>query len=188
MEFVEPIREKRQIDAIKKILRSNNLRDYTLFVMGINSGLRVGDLISLSICDVLDNSHKIKDRIAIKEMKTGKSKNFPLSSNCKKAISEYLNSRSYNLNEPLFISRKKNQSLQRAQVWRIINGAARDVGIMDNIGTHTLRKTFAYHAYKSGIDITLIQRLLNHSSTSITLRYIGITRDQLDDVYLKLDL
>lgn len=59
---------------------------------------------------------------------------------------------------------------------------------MDNIGTHTLRKTFAYHAYKSGIDITLIQRLLNHSSTSITLRYIGITRDQLDDVYLKLDL
>lgn len=76
MEFVEPIREKRQIDAIKKILRSNNLRDYTLFVMGINSGLRVGDLISLSICDVLDNSHKIKDRIAIKEMKTGKSKTF----------------------------------------------------------------------------------------------------------------
>ena len=53
---------------------------------------------------------------------------------------------------------------------------------------HTMRKTFGYHAYKKGMDITIIQKLLNHSSPSITLSYIGITRDDLDNVYLNLNL
>ena len=47
--------------------------------------------------------------------------------------------------------------------------------IKERIGTHTLRKTFGYHAYNNGYDITLIQKLFNHSSQSVTLRYIGIT-------------
>ena len=58
----------------------------------------------------------------------------------------------------------------------------------EKIGTHTLRKTFGYHAYNSGYDIELIQKLFNHSALSITLRYIGITQDDMDDVYLNLDL
>ena len=63
-----------------------------------------------------------------------------------------------------------------------------EVGIKEKIGTHTLRKTFGYHTYNNGYDITLIQKLFNHSSPSVTLRYIGITQDELDDVYLSLDL
>ena len=70
----------------------------------------------------------------------------------------------------------------------IINGVAKAVGIKENIGTHTLRKTFGYHAYNNGYDITLIQKLFNHSSPAVTLRYIGITQDEMDDVYLSLDL
>lgn len=62
------------------------------------------------------------------------------------------------------------------------------MGITDQIGTHTLRKTFGYWVYKEGKDITLIQKLLNHASPSITLAYIGITQDELDDVYLSLNL
>ena len=62
------------------------------------------------------------------------------------------------------------------------------MGITDSIGTHTLRKTFGYWAFKSGVDITRIQKLLNHSSPGVTLAYIGITQDELDDVYLNLNL
>lgn len=76
----------------------------------------------------------------------------------------------------------------RQQAYRAINGAARAVGICERIGTHTLRKTFAYHAYKQGTDITRIQKLLNHSAPSVTLAYIGITREELDNVYLSLNL
>lgn len=76
----------------------------------------------------------------------------------------------------------------RQRAYKILNDVARSVGIKEKIGTHTLRKTFGYHAYNKGYDITLIQKLFNHSSPSVTLRYIGITQEQMDDVYLSLDL
>ncbi|WP_202801058.1 tyrosine-type recombinase/integrase [Paenisporosarcina sp. TG20] len=109
----------------------------------------------------------------------------------KKAILEYLDFRNYERDEPLFLSKKKNKGkspLLRQQACKIINDAAREGGITDKIGTHTLRKTFGYHAYQAGANIEIIQKLFNHSAPSITLRYIGITQDDLDDVYLNLNL
>lgn len=187
MEFVQPIRNLKQIETMKRLLKSKSLRDYCLFVLGINSGLRISDLLSLQIKDVSDKG-KIKDRITIRELKTNKTKDFPLSSNSKNALKEYIKTRELKENEPLFISRKNKGFLLRQQAYKIINTVAKSVGIKEKIGTHTLRKTFGYHAFNNGYDITLIQKLFNHSSPSITLRYIGITQDELDDVYLSLDL
>lgn len=212
MEFVQPIRDLKKIETIKKLLRQQNLRDYCLFTVGINSGLRISDLLKLTISDVLDGN-KIKDRIRLREKKTNKFKDFPLSDKSKSALKEYLKTREYKENEPLFISRKRNRAeaetacveqdvnavkrevsrenkgfLLRQQAYKILNNVAHEVGIKDKIGTHTLRKTFGYHAYQNGYDIAIIQKLFNHSSTSVTLRYIGITQDNLDNVYLSLDL
>ena len=131
---------------------------------------------------------KPKDRIRLREGKTNKFKDFPISDNTKNALKEYLRARIINENEPLFLSRKNKGFLLRQQAYRILNDVARLVGIKDKIGTHTLRKTFGYHAYNNGYDIAIIQKLFNHSSPSITLRYIGITQDEMDDVYLSLDL
>ena len=187
MEFVQPIRDIKQIETIKKLLKQQSLRDYCLFVLGINSGLRISDLLKLRISDVSEKG-KVKDRIRLREKKTNKFKDFPISDNAKKAIKEYLQTRTINENEPLFISRKNKGFLMRQRAYWILNEAARSIGIKEKIGTHTLRKTFGYHAYKNGYDIEIIQKLFNHSSPSITLRYIGITQDNLDDVYLSLDL
>ncbi len=188
MESVEPIRSKAQIDAMKKILKHDSLRDYCLFVLGINSGLRVSDLLALHIEDVADERGKPLDRIVLREKKTGKAKDFPLSASAQKAIREYLDTRSIRLQDPLFTSRTNGYTLQRNAAYVIINRAARAVGITDRIGTHTLRKTFGYHAYMMGVDITRIQKLLNHSSPGVTMAYIGITKDELDNVYMALDL
>ncbi len=105
MEFVQPIRDVKQIETIKKLLRLRSLRDYCLFVLGINSGLRISDLLKLRISDVSERG-KIKDRIRLREKKTNKFKDFPLSNSTKSALKEYLKTREYNENEPLFISRK----------------------------------------------------------------------------------
>lgn len=188
MEFVQPIRDKKKIDSIKKILKSTSLRDHCLFILGINSGLRISDLLKLQVTDVLTNKGKVKDRIAIREKKTGKYKNFPISDTARKALEQYLQSREYQLDEPLFISRKNKGFLRRQRAYRIINDAAKSVGVKDKIGTHSLRKTLGYHAYRSGKDITIIQKLFNHSSPRETLAYIGITQDDIDDVYLNLNL
>ena len=187
MEFVQPIRDLKQIETIKKLLKLQNLRDYCLFVLGINSGLRISDLLKLMISDIIEDG-KIKDRIRLREKKTNKFKDFPLSEKAKQAIKEYLKTRNYKEDEPLFMSRKNNGFLLRGKAYKIINNVAKAVGIKEKIGTHTLRKTFGYHAYNNGYDITIIQKLFNHSSPSVTLRYIGITQDELDDVYLSLDL
>ena len=187
MEFVQPIRSLKQIETIKKLLKQQNLRDYCLFTVGINSGLRISDLLKLVVSDVIENN-KVKDRIRLREKKTNKFKDFPLSDNAKSAIKEYLKTRNYNPNEPLFLSRKNKGFLLRQQAYKIINDVAKSIGIKEKIETHTLRKTFGYHAYNNGYDIAIIQKLFNHSTPAVTLRYIGITQDEMDDVYLNLDL
>nr|WP_244917169.1 tyrosine-type recombinase/integrase [Paenibacillus castaneae] len=66
------------------------------------------------------------------------------------------------------------------QAWNIISAVAREVGIQDSIGTHTMRKTFGYHFYQKYKDLALLQQILGHSSQSVTMRYIGLTDDMID--------
>lgn len=65
MEFVEPIRDKRKIELVKVFLKKNDFRDYMLFLMGINSGLRISDILKLKVSDV-----RGKQYIEVKEQKT----------------------------------------------------------------------------------------------------------------------
>lgn len=187
MEFVEPIRDRKKIEAIKKQL-SNSKRDSLLFILGINTAFRVGDLLSLQWNDLIDDKLKPFDHITLKETKTDKNNKVALTKGVKKAISEHV-AQSFNgeLDGYVFASRKGDKPIQRQQAWKIIKHAADVVGVKD-IGTHSLRKTFAFHQYQSGTDITLLMDMLNHSSPSVTLRYIGITQDQKDRAVLALDL
>lgn len=189
MEFVQPIRDTGKIKKVKDLLKSKRLRDYALFTLGINSGLRISDLLNLKISDVVDGKGNLKDRITIRERKTGKLKDFPVGKSAKKALNEYLSTNTMAGNSYLFPSRKgNNKPISRIQAYRILNEACRTAGLDVQVGTHTLRKTFGYHAYQQGKDITLIQKLFNHASPSVTLRYIGITQDDLDNVYMTLNL
>lgn len=190
METVHPIRDTKKIDAIKKVLLSDPVqgqRNHLLFTLGINSGLRISDLLSLRIGDVMNG--KVKECIVVREQKTGKSKQFPINKVSTKAITAYLSTlKDANHSYPLFQSRKGSGPISRVQAWEILNNAAQTVGIEESIGTHSLRKTFGYHAFKSGVGIERLQTIFNHSSPAITLRYIGITQDDIDGVYLSLNL
>ena len=128
VEYVQLIRVKEKIETIKKVLKSGNFRDYALFVLGINSGLRISDLLKLKVEDVLDEWGKHKDRITLREKKTGKEKNFPLGKTVSKALDEYLDGRQYVAGDWLFPSRQRNKPLSRQQTYNIINSAARTRG------------------------------------------------------------
>lgn len=194
MEYVEPIRNKTDIEVMKRILKKRNLRDYALFVLGINSGLRISDMLGLKIKDVTHASKRtrIADRIRIREQKTGKAKDFPINEPAKKALKEYLRRGNIRLDPgaPLFQSRKGKgeKAISRNQAYRVIRSAAHEAGVEEAIGTHTMRKTFGYHAYKAGVDLEVIQDILNHHSQGVTLRYIGIKREDRDSVYSTLRL
>ena len=187
MEFVQPIRRKEKILAMKKVLLSNP-RDYLLFIMGINSGLRISDLLKIQVKDVIDDRGKLREFFETREKKSGKAKRFPFSKNLQKALRDYLKDFAGSPDEFLFKSRKGDKAISPQHAWYLLSQAAKTVGIKDRIGTHTLRKTFAYHAYQKGTDLSLLQNLLNHSSPSVTLRYIGITQDEMDKVVIELNL
>jgi integrase len=187
MNFVEPIRELKQIEAMKKLLKDKP-RDHLLFVIGINTAFRVSDLLELTYRDVMDEKQNLHTHFKLKETKTDKNNKVIMTKGVQKALKAYIKE-NYNgdLDEYIFKSRKGNGPIQRKSAWRIIDDAARTIGLKE-IGAHSLRKTFAYHQYKAGTDIILLQDMLNHSSPAITLRYIGITQDEKDRAVLALDL
>ncbi|ADQ42061.1 integrase family protein (plasmid) [Caldicellulosiruptor acetigenus I77R1B] len=174
MEKVQPIRDVELIQQFKKLLKQKSLRDYMLFVVGINTGLRISDLLKLKAGDV-----KNKEFIVIREEKTNKPLRFPINEYLKQELENYISSMQLKDDDYLFQSRKgENRPISRIQAYRILNRTAKQLGL-DEVGTHTLRKTFGYHHYKRFKDVAMLQEIFNHSSPSITLRYIGITDDEI---------
>ncbi|OXS74246.1 site-specific integrase [Domibacillus enclensis] len=189
VEIVQPIKEKQKIEAMKKVLRASALRNELLFVLGINTGLRISDLLGLRIQDVWTSKNEPAERIELKEKKTSKVRHVALNSKSRLLIRQYIEKERHQPapDEPLFLS-QKGGPISRQHAYDILNTAARLIGITDRIGTHSLRKTFGYFAYQQGTDLAMIQKLLNHSSQAETLRYIGITQEQMDDVVMRLEL
>lgn len=186
---VDPFKNKKDIEKMKQYLKGkDNLRDYTIFVVGINVGLRAGDLLSLKWADVLNENGTIKDNLLITEEKTSKTKELTLNNSVKDALSEYLKSLQGLESDYVFSSRKGNEHLQVRSLHRIIKQATRDLNIKGNYGTHSLRKTFGYHRYKAGIPLETLQKMFNHSSQAITLKYIGITKEVIQDAYKSINL
>ncbi|MDR2179138.1 MAG: site-specific integrase [Synergistaceae bacterium] len=185
---VQPIRDPKKIIAMRELLREENPRDEVLFILGINTALRISDLLSLTLSDVTDISGKISEEISMKEQKTGKVRSFPLNRVVRESLADWLPRLEANLNASLFPSQKNGgKAITRWHARRVLAAAGEAVGLK-NIGTHSLRKTFGYHAFMRWKSIELVQKLLGHSSPAITLRYIGITREEMDTVYLDLNL
>lgn len=178
---VQPIRSLDKIEDMKWSLKKwCGERDYILFLLGINTGLRVGDLLNLKISDV-----KGKKKLSIKEGKTEKSRTIQLTN-----IYEELNTYTASLEgtEWLFPSRKAKKEgkpvdkpISRIQAYRQLNKASEMVDMPDGIGTHTMRKTFGYWHYKQFKDVAELQMILNHSHPDVTLKYIGITDEQIEN-------
>lgn len=185
MEYVEPIRDIESINKMKKVLANQSQRNLLLFVLGINTGIRVSDLLQLKVRDVWDREG-IKEFLYLKDKNTEEMKAYYLNTNVQKELAKYLQQIHLQEDDYLFKSKKDNEPITRQQAYRIINHAAKEVGIEGKIGMHTLRKTFGYHAYRKGIAISLLMEIYNHHSPSETLKYIGI--DQNDKRFVKIDV
>lgn len=170
---VQPIRSKQQLEDMKWALKRHcSERDYILFLLGINTGLRAGDLLNLKVKDV-----KRKKQLLIHEGKTKK----PRKINLTNIYHELQNYAQTVESEWLFPSRKGDQPITVTQAYRRLNHAATMAGIDGGVGTHTMRKTFGYWYYKQYRDVAKLQYILNHSTPAITLRYIGITEEEVEE-------
>ena len=175
MYTVEPIRKINDVNKVKTALEKQSKRNQLLFILGINTGLRISDILKLKVSDV-----KNKKYIIIQEQKTKKIRKIIISNTIKISLRQFTEQK--NSNEYLFKSRKgNNRPISRIQAYRIIHDACQKAEVKERIGTHTMRKTFGYHFYKQTKDIALLQNILNHSSPNVTLRYIGVNQDIIDN-------
>lgn len=183
MKTVQPIREKKKISIMKTLLKEKGDKYYLMFRIGINVGLRVSDIISLKVGSIRAKAH-----VTIIEKKTGKTKRFLIPNSLQKEIAEFIKTNNLEDEDFLIQSRKgDNQPISRIQAYRVLNDTAKQIGL-EEIGTHTMRKTFGYHHYQTNKDIAILQEIFNHSAPSITLRYIGITDDMKDQSLKGFDL
>ncbi|WP_337019747.1 tyrosine-type recombinase/integrase [Oceanobacillus massiliensis] len=170
---VQPIRNKQLLDDMKWSLKKwCSERDYMLFLIGINTGLRVSDLLRLKTVDMYK-----KKKVIIKEGKTKKPRTIQLN-NIYDEVQEYIKGSD---SVWMFPSRKGDKPISTTQAYRQLNKAATMVDIDEGIGTHTMRKTFGYWHYKQFKDVAELQMILNHSHPKITLKYIGITDEQIEN-------
>lgn len=186
MKIVQPIRDKNKLNEMKIELKKRGTRDYLLFITGINTGLRISDIIKLKVLDVLNEDRTVKSHISIIEKKTNKRKRFKINDTLSRELAEYC--KNLKMTDYLFSSRKgDNKPITRVQAYRLLNEVAESIGL-EEIGTHTLRKSFGYHFYRKTKDVAMLQKLFNHSSPSITLAYIGIEQDEIDEAYQDFEI
>ncbi len=189
MSTTQPIRDEEKLDKFKSyyLTEQPNPRNYILIVMGLNTALRISDLLALKEKDVYDFKYrKIRSHLEIIEHKTGKRTSIYLNSHIKKALLAGVHFTDEN--KCLFHSAgKPNVPLSRSQAYRIVKRAADYAGLGDNhISCHSLRKTFGYYAWKHGVQPAMLMMIYNHSSYNITKRYLGISQDDKDSVFKKI--
>jgi integrase len=188
MAATEPIRDKKQLRELAGYwLKRGNLRNYAMIVLGVSTALRIGDLLRLTWADAYDEtSREFRSHITLTERKTGKQKTIALNQQAVKALRLLFQHRR---GEYIFASnRKDDKAISRVQAWRIVRAAAEAIGAAGCIACHSLRKSLGYHAWKAGVLPILLMDIYNHSSFETTRRYLGISQDDRDKVYLGLAL
>jgi integrase len=195
MNFVEPIRSTKKIAQIKNQLKGQGrTRDLLLFTVGINSALRVSDLLALRVGDFFEDEGTIRERFWIREHKRGKRREVVVNASMREALELYWAAYEDAVARPdhaLFFNtrtRDYRRPIDRRHAWQIVAAICHDVGLQGNYGTHSLRKTWGYHARLNGVDLVLIMHQLNHTDLAYTKRYLGITDEELGDVVRRLNL
>ena len=182
---VSPIRKKEHIEEIKKLLKSKP-RDLAIFVLGINTALRASDLLRITVGQV--EHLEVGGSFAIREKKTKKVRKVFLNEASHAAIQAYLKvRRETGANAPLFLSRiGKNRSITVSYLNNLMKRWCKKVGIRENIGSHSLRKTWGFQQRKKGTEIPVLMVAMNHSTQFQTLSYLGIEDDDLADAFLNV--
>lgn len=188
MAYTQPIRNKRHIKLLSEyFLARRKYRNHALFVFGLHTALRISDILRLTWPDVYDFERGVyRTHITLAEQKTGKTKTIALHPQIIRSLERLFEHRSDGY---LFESnRRTKKAISRVQAWRIIHTAALAVGIVEWVGCHSLRKSFGYHAWTDGASPVVLMDIYNHSSYLVTRRYLGVTQDDTDKIYLGMKL
>ena len=196
MSTSQPIRDTQDLTALREFhdiqatLKRENMRNYVLICLGVNSALRISDLLELKWKDVYNfKDENFKKHLITYEKKTGKETWIAINENARNGLQEYMKFLKKISGEDYIFKGKNNGGhLSRSQAFRIIKHAAGELNLENGISCHSMRKTFGYYAWKCGTPPAVLMDIYNHSSYEITKRYLGIKQDDKDSVFLNVNL
>lgn len=176
--MVEALYKEEDVKAFLDYFEATSERNYLMWVTGISTGLRIGDLLHLKVKDV-----RKKEKFTIKMQKNNKNITIPIPKDLQKIYKKYLTEEKYNNYDYIFKSRKgENCPIEPPTAYRIIKNVG-DIHRIKNIGTHTMRKTYGLNTYiKCGRDISHVQERLGHKDHHTTLSYIGLNEEYATQV------
>jgi len=176
---VEPIRDRRAIGRIKKMLRDHP-RDLCLFVLGINTAFRANELLSIKVGQV--RSLLPGDVLSVKQSKTGKFRQVTVNDTVVEAISLHLADNRLMDDEPLFMG--KRGCLTVPTVSTMVKTWCENAGLKGSYGSHTLRKTWGYwQRMERGTAVPLLMEAFGHATQQQTLAYLGIQAAEIAQIY-----
>ena len=192
MSTSQPIRDTQDLTALREFYLKDepNMRNYVLICLGVNSALRISDLLELKWKDVYNfKDENFKKHLITYEKKTGKETWIAINENARNGLQEYMKFLKKISGEDYIFKGKNNGGhLSRSQAFRIIKHAAGELNLENGISCHSMRKTFGYYAWKYGTPPAVLMDIYNHSSYEITKRYLGIKQDDKDSVFLNVNL
>lgn len=193
MSATRPIKDKEELNMLKDFYQTKekNPRNNALIHIGINTALRISDLLQLKWKDIYDFSRNaFRSHIVLTEQKTKKETVIAVNKNALAAFRQYMESlENIQPEDYVFPGRYgASRPLSRSQAFRVIIHAAESLRLEKGVSCHSMRKTFGYHAYKAGISPAVLMEIFNHSSYDITRRYLGIEQDDKDDAFLNINL
>ena len=185
--IIEPLRTQREINQLKDYLYRTNLRNYTIFIVGINTNLRASDLLNLRYGPV---TRAIEEdiEIPITEKKTSKRRNLRLNCAAKTVLQAYLASRQFQKADELIFTRADGLPISTAALSFGFKYWCRQADLVGNFASHTMRKTWAFHHHKNGASIPTLMAMMNHRSQRQTLDYLCITAQDEADEYDRVNL
>lgn len=192
MSTTQPIRKTEQLKLLKSYYLSEkpNIRNYMLIIIGLNTALRISDILGLTYGDIYDYQRKTwKSHITLTEQKTGKENCIYMNKEIQEILKKYTGPLECTPSSWLFVGRKQSGNhLSRYQAYRIIRDAGAYAGLDKGISCHSLRKTFGYHAWKQGTAPAILMSIFNHSTYQITKRYLCIDQDDKDEVFANIKI
>ena len=183
----QPIKNKEKLDRFKNfyIEEEYNPRNYMFISLGLNTALRVSDLLKFTWNDVYNfDNDCFRTHVKLIEQKTTKQSVIFLNSRIINSLNWYKSNALIKfLPDTFLFSNADNQHISRSTAYRIVHNAAVSCEIEGVISPHSLRKTFGYYAWKQGTSPVLLMDIYQHSSFEITKRYLGIEQDERDSVF-----
>ncbi len=191
MGTTQPIREKSELKAFLAYYQSvrPSPRNQALIVLGLHTALRISDILCLSWENVYDfENGAFFVHLYIREKKTGKQNIVALNRHVTDALEQLRKERIPLPADYIFTKATDfTTPLCRTQAFRIVKRAAAEALHAEHISCHSLRKTFGYHAWKQGTPPALLMEIYNHSSYRVTKRYLGISQDERDSIFMEMD-